>query len=129
LALVAGSVAAVHLVSRLAVDLGPAPGDHIAVAGPAPGFGWSATAHLPSGRDCKIGLGREAGAGGDLYVVSRGPEGEIDAIWSSSGRSAATGPDCGNGAQVNLDRGMFAQLSAVAHGGDPVVPIDNSVAF
>ncbi len=129
LALVVGSVAALHLVSRLAIDIGPAPGDHIVVAGPAPGFAWDGTARLANGSTCQIGLGRDAIAGGDLYVVSRGPDGDIDAIWSSSGRSSATGADCGNGAAVNLDRVTFSQLSAVAHGGDPVVPMDNSVAF
>jgi len=129
LALVVGSVAALHLVTRLAIDIGPAPGDHVAVAGPEPGFSWAATAHLPSGRACEIGLGREAGAGGDLYVVRREPNGDIGAIWSSTGRSTTSGPDCGNGAEVNVDRVTFSELAAVAHGGDPIVPMDNSVAF
>ena len=129
LALVVSSVAALHLVTRLAIDIGPAPGDHIAVAGPEPGFSWSATAQLPSGQACQIGLGREAGAGGDLYVVRREPNGDIGAIWSSTGRSTTAGTDCGNGAEVNVDRVTFSELAAIAHGGDPLAPVDNSVAF
>jgi hypothetical protein len=129
LALVVASVGALHLVNRFAIDLGAAPGDHVAIAGPAPGFAFDATARLPNGRACQIGLGRDAADGGDLYVVARGPDGDIDAIWSSNGRSSAAGADCGNGAEVNLDRLTFSQLAAVAHGGDPVVPMDNSVAF
>jgi hypothetical protein len=129
LALVVGSVAAMNLVNRIAIDIGPAPGDHVAVAAAAPGFAWDATARLPSGRDCQIGLGQDAGAGGELYVVSRGPDGEISAIWSSKGRSSAAGPDCGNGAAVDLDRVTFSQLAVAAHGSNPGIPMDNSVAF
>jgi hypothetical protein len=129
LALVVGSIAALHLVNRIAIDIGPAPGDHIPVAGRELGFTWDGTARLPSGKECQIGLGLHAGAGGELYVVSRGPDGDIGAIWSSTGRSSATGPDCGDGAQVDLDRVTFSQLANVAHGGNPAVPLDNSVAF
>jgi hypothetical protein len=129
LALVVASIGALHLVNRLAIDIGAAPGDHVPIAGPARGFAWDATAYLPNGSTCQIGLGRDAAAGGDLYVVSRGPDGDVDAIWSSTGRSSTTGPDCGNGAMVKLDRVTFSQLAAAAHGGDPIVPMDNSVAF
>ncbi len=129
LALVVASIGALHLVNRFAIDIGAAPGDHVAIAGPAPGFAWDATAHLSNGRDCTIGLGRDAATGGDLYVVSRGPDGDIEAIWSSNGRSSTKGADCGNGATVTLDRVTFSQLATAARGGDPVVPMDNSVAF
>jgi hypothetical protein len=129
LAFVVGSIAALHLVNRLAIDIGPGLGDHIAVAGPAPGFSWDVTAHLPTGQDCQIGLGRDAGAGGELYVVSRGPEGDVNAIWSSAGRSTAKGPDCGSGSTVNIERVTFSQLANAAHGINPAMPMDNSVAF
>ena len=129
LALVVGSLAAMNLVNQIAIDIGPAPGDHISVAAAASDFAWDATARLPSGGDCQIGLGRDAGPGGDLYVVSRDPDGGISAIWSSSGRSSVAGPDCGNGAEISLDRVTFSQLAVAAHGSNPGVPMDNSVAF
>jgi hypothetical protein len=110
-------------VARLTVDVAllPAPslGEHIRISTTTPGPAWSAKARLPSGAACNIDVGEMADAGGDLYVVTRAADGEVGAIWTSNGRSSATGPDCGNGAAVSLDEQTVSGLALAASGVNP----------
>ncbi len=129
LAVLVGCVGATRLTRDIDLFTGPSVGDHVALAAGAPGPDWSAKARLPSGATCDIGMGAEAGAGGDLYVVTREASGDVEAIWSSKGRSSAAGQDCGNGAEVSLDRQSFSSLASGAFGLNPMAASDYPLVF
>jgi len=112
-----GCIEATRLSMDLAIYPRPALGDRVVLPAPAAaGPAWSAKAHLPSGKTCELSIGPSGGAGGQLYVVRIDSSGDVSAVWSSTGRSSASGPDCGNGAQVTLDARTFSNLTSAARG-------------
>ena len=102
LALLVACVEVTKLSVKPLLQAGPAVGGHYRLL-PSDTGPWTAQAQRESGGSCSIGIGTAADRGGDLYIVSRAPDGAVSAIWTGDGRSAKTGEDCGSGATVALD--------------------------